>query len=258
MVHFQCFRVSFIWLKPSFEQILIEWVPQCSHRHMLCNTFSTQNVNSTQYIIQCSIHYRLTNIIHHGPQKCRVGPCVLVTKYFSRYQLNIPPYWGKWKLYAEKLQKLISIEYIYSTLWLVHKPYLKWWPDSQLICLKHGQSVKHNLVQNITDDKQSLVQEFVQEFNQFGCRLATVSLIFLHLGQYWHLATQDKLLWACILLGSSAACNRIMAPNSYYIFTISVLLQLPFQWYLFLVIYRIIYSRSFPCITCLHKKIWFK
>ena len=107
--------------------------------------------------------------------------------------------------------------------------YIKHWRDSQLICLKHDQSVKQNLFQNITDDKLSWVQEFVEEFNQFGCRLATVGLIFLHLEQYWHLATQDKFLWACILLGSSAACNRFMAPISYYIFIISVLLQLPLK-----------------------------
>ena len=94
-------------------------------------------------------------------------------------------------------------------------------------------------------------------FDQFGCRLAAVSLIFLHLGQYWHLATQDKLLWACILVGSFAACNRFMAPICYFIFIISVLLQLPFKSYLVLVIYRIIYSRSSPCITCLHKKFIF-
>jgi len=44
----------------------------------------------------------------------------------------------------------------------------------------------------MTDDKLSLVQEFVQEFNQFGCRLATVSLIFLYLGQYWHFALKKS------------------------------------------------------------------
>ena len=73
--------------------------------------------------------------------------------------------------------------------------------------------------QNIADGKLSRVQEFVQE-NQFACRLATVSLMFLHLGQYWHLATQDKLLCACILLGSShssAACLTFMALTSYYV-----------------------------------------
>ena len=58
---------------------------------------------------------------------------------------------------------------------------------------------------------------FVQEFNQFGRRLATVGLIFVHLGQYWHLANQDKLLWSCILLGSSAACSRFMAPILLYL-----------------------------------------
>jgi len=36
--------------------------------------------------------------------------------------------------------------------------------------------------------------------------------------------------------------------------SVSVLLQLPFKSYLILVIYRIIYSRSSPCITCLRKK----
>ena len=46
-----------------------------------------------------------------------------------------------------------------------------------------------------------------------------------------------------------------MAYISYYIFIISVLLQLPFKSYLILVIYRIFYSWSSPCITCLHKKI---
>ena len=48
-----------------------------------------------------------------------------------------------------------------------------------------------NGFQNITDYKLSQVHEFAQE-NQFGCTLTTVNLIFLHLGQYWHLATQDK------------------------------------------------------------------
>jgi len=48
-----------------------------------------------------------------------------------------------------------------------------------------------NGFQNITDYKLSQVHEFAQE-NQFGCALTTVNLIFLHLGQYWHLATQDK------------------------------------------------------------------
>ena len=130
----------------------------------------------------------------------------------------------------------------------------------QLICLKHSQNVKHNVFQDISDDKLSLVQEFVQEVNQFGCRLATASLVFLHLGLYWHLATQDKLLKSLhtSLLVSSATSNRFMAPTSYYIFIISVLLQLPFESYLIIVIYFIIYFRSSPCITCLHKKIRFK
>ena len=183
----------------------------------------------------------------------------LFKEWFTEYGSETAPKYYLVKNTVSSVVYGLYTQHVYSTLRLVPKPYLKHWGNSQLICLKSGQSVK----------------QFISKYNRWQAFMG--SGICRGIQPVWTQVSNSRshlsASRAVLAFGNSrqvvtslhttriiCCMQQVYGPYLLLYFIISVLLQLPFKSYLILVIYRIIYSRSYPCINCLHIffKIWFK